>query len=47
MTKAYIKVGLIVASNLETAALDKPTLLLARIPYIYYLVQFKKDQTEF
>lgn len=42
MTEASIEAGFIIALSFEV--LNEFTLLLKGIPYIYYLLYFKKDQ---
>lgn len=43
MTKASIKVGLTMALSLKASTLDKSTLLLKQVPYIYHPIWFKKE----
>lgn len=46
MIKASIKVGLTMALSLKASTLDKSTLLLKQVPYIYHPIWFKKEQAK-
>lgn len=45
--KTSMKADLILAPSLESPVLDNSTSLLKHVPYIHYLVWFKKDLANF